>query len=47
LWRHREALVRQAGWYVQHLHKALDQMNVQVHHVFTDIAILSEFRFLR
>ena len=47
LWRHRDALVRQAGWYVQHLHKALDQMNVQVHHVFTDIAILSEFRFLR
>jgi len=22
LWRHRDALVRQAGWYVQHLHKA-------------------------
>lgn len=37
LWRHREALVRQSGWYVQHLHKALDQMNVQVHHVLTDI----------
>jgi transposase len=37
LWRHREALVRQCGWYVQHMHKALDQMNVQVHHVLTDI----------
>jgi transposase len=37
LWRHREALVRQSGWYIQHLHKALDQMNVQVHHVLTDI----------
>ena len=37
LWRHREALVRQSGWHVQHLHKALDQMNVQVHHVLTDI----------
>lgn len=37
LWRHREALVRQCGWYIQHLHKALDQMNVQVHHVLTDI----------
>jgi len=37
LWRHREALVRQTGWYVQHVHKALDQMNVQVHHVLTDI----------
>ncbi len=37
LWRHRAALVRQSGWYVQHLHKALDQMNLQVHHVLTDI----------
>jgi transposase len=37
LWRHRDALVRQCGWYVQHMHKALDQMNVQVHHVLTDI----------
>ena len=37
LWRHRDALVRQSGWYIQHLHKALDQMNVQVHHVLTDI----------
>jgi len=37
LWRHREALVRQCGWYIQHMHKALDQMNVQVHHVLTDI----------
>lgn len=37
LWRHREALVRQTGWYIQHVHKALDQMNVQVHHVLTDI----------
>jgi len=37
LWRHREALVRQCGWYIQHMHKALDQMNLQVHHVLTDI----------
>jgi hypothetical protein len=37
LWRHRDALVRQCGWYIQHMHKALDQMNVQVHHVLTDI----------
>lgn len=37
LWRHRDALVRQSGWYIQHVHKALDQMNVQVHHVLTDI----------
>lgn len=37
LWRHRAALVRQCGWYVQHQHKALDQMNLQVHHVLADI----------
>ena len=37
LWRHREALVRQSGWHIQHMHKALDQMNLQVHHVLADI----------
>lgn len=37
LWRHRDALVRCAAWQTQHLHKALDQMNVQVHHVLADI----------
>lgn len=37
LWRHRDALVRQSSWQVQHIHKALDQMNVQIHHVITDI----------
>jgi len=37
LWRHRDALVRQSSWQVQHIHKALDQMNVQIHHVLADI----------
>lgn len=37
LWRHRDALVRQSSWQVQHVHKALDQMNVQIHHVLSDI----------
>jgi transposase len=37
LWRHRDALVRQSAWHVQHIHKALDQMNVQIHHVIADI----------
>jgi transposase len=37
LWRHRADLVRQSGWCIQHLHKALDQMNLQVHHVLADI----------
>lgn len=37
LWRHRDALVRRSCWQTQHIHKALDQMNVQVHHVLSDI----------
>ena len=37
LWRHRDALVRQGAWHIQHMHKALDQMNLQIHHVITDL----------
>ena len=37
LWRHRDALIRHSGWHIQHMHKALDQMNLQIHHVITDI----------
>lgn len=37
LWRQRDALVRHSSWHIQHVHKALDQMNVQVHHVLADI----------
>ncbi|GAB5559162.1 MAG: IS110 family transposase [Synoicihabitans sp.] len=37
LWRHREAMVRQSVRHVQHIHKALDLMNVQIHHVISDI----------
>ncbi|EIP97337.1 transposase IS116/IS110/IS902 family [Opitutaceae bacterium TAV1] len=37
LWRHRSTLVRQSAQQVQHMHKALDQMNLQVHHVLADI----------
>ena len=37
LLRHRDALVRGAGRCVSHLHKALTQMNVQLHHVISDL----------
>ena len=37
LWRQRDALVRHSSWHIQHIHKALEQMNVQVHHVLADI----------
>ena len=35
--RHRERLVDYAAAHIQHMQKALMQMNVQLHHVVTDI----------
>jgi transposase len=35
--RHRNDLVQMASSQVQHMQKALDQMNLQLHHVFSDI----------
>ena len=37
LLRHREGLVQMASVHVQHMQKALDQMNLQIHHVISDI----------
>src|SRR6266850_8170879 len=37
LLRHRESLVQMACMHVQHMHKALDQMNIQIHHVISEI----------
>ena len=37
LLRHRAALVRYAADHVRHLHKALTQMNVQLHNVISDL----------
>jgi transposase len=37
LMRHRENLVQMASVHVQHMHKSLDQMNLQIHHVISDI----------
>jgi transposase len=37
LLRHRETLVGMAATHVQHMHKALTQMNLQLHHVITDV----------
>ena len=37
LWRHRETLVRLAAAHTQHIQKALNQMNLQLHHVLSDI----------
>ena len=37
LMRHRENLVQMASVHVLHIHKSLDQMNLQIHHVISDI----------
>jgi hypothetical protein len=37
LMRHRQSLVEMSCVHVQHMHKSLDQMNLQVHHVISDI----------
>ncbi len=37
LWRHRDNLVRYASAHVLHMQKALEQMNVQIHKVISDI----------
>lgn len=37
LLRHRDSLVEMATCHVQHIQKALDQMNLQLHHVISDI----------
>jgi transposase len=38
LWRHRDMLVRCASAHVQHMQKALTQMNIQLHHVISDLS---------
>ena len=37
LLRHRNELLQAAAQHVQHMHKALTQMNLQIHHVISDI----------
>ena len=35
--RHRGELVQAASQHIQHMHKALTQMNLQIHHVISDL----------
>lgn len=37
VWRHRDMLLSYQARHVQHLQKAMTQMNVQLHHVISDI----------
>lgn len=45
--RHRERLVEYAAAHIQHMQKALMQMNVQLHHVLTDITGVTGMAILR
>jgi transposase len=41
LLRYRDSLVQMAAVHIQHMQKALDQMNLQIHHVISDITGLT------
>lgn len=45
--RHRERLIEYAASHIQHMQKALMQMNVQLHHVVTDITGVTGMKILR
>jgi transposase len=45
--RHRERMVDYAASHIQHMQKALMQMNVQLHHVVTDITGVTGLRIVR
>jgi len=45
--RHRERLLEYAASHVQHMQKALMQMNLQLHHVVSDITGVTGMRILR
>ncbi len=44
--RHRDSLVQMASSHVQHMQKALDQMNLQLHHVISDITGVTGIRII-
>ncbi len=45
--RHRERMVDYAASHIQHMQKALNLMNVQLHHVITDITGVTWMRIIR
>lgn len=45
--RHRERLVEYAAAHIQHMQKALMQMNIQIHHVLSDITGVTGMAILR
>ena len=45
--RHREQLVQMRSQHIQHMHKALDQMNLKLHYVISDIVGASGQKIVR
>jgi transposase len=46
-WRHREGLVQAAAQQIHLMHKALEQMNLQLHKVLSDVTGVSGMRIIR
>jgi hypothetical protein len=46
LWRHRSSLLQMASEHTLHMQKALSQMNLQIHHVLSDITGVSGLAIL-
>lgn len=46
-WRHRDNLIRYASSHVQHMQKALVEMNIQLHKVISDITGLTGMRIIK
>lgn len=45
--RHRDNLIKSASRYIQHMQKALTQMNVQIHNIISDITGLSGMTIIK
>jgi transposase len=46
LWRHRESLVQMAAEHAMHMQMALSEMNLQLHHVLSEITGMSGLKIL-
>lgn len=47
LLRHRDNLLRMTAKHIQHMQKSLDQMNLHLHHVISDITGVTGMRIIR
>ena len=45
--RHRQMLIQCAAAHIQHIQKAMTQMNLQLHHVISDITGLTGMKIIR